>query len=263
MKRTPWLWVALAAATLLLAACGATLDGAQPDADATVMTLRAPDETIPGTDPDFDAMLDPDYWEAEGPYDICWIIAPDASDDDYVLDYTPPGYTWLLGVVTKGEAHYLFANPVEGDVFETDGYDQVIACKNETPPDEEGLCSLTQGYWKTHSSYGPAPYDVTWELVGEDTPFFASGTSHIDVMWTAPRGNAYYILAHQYIAAKLNEARGADVSAVADELAAAQAWFETYGPVGLDRDQQAAAKALAETLDAYNNGLIGPGHCSN
>ena len=34
--------------------------------------------------------------------------------------------------------------------------------------------TLTHGYWKTHSSYGPAPYDDTWALVspiGEDTQF--------------------------------------------------------------------------------------------
>ena len=28
-------------------------------------------------------------------------------------------------------------------------------------------CTLTQGYWKTHSSYGPAPYDVTWAILGD------------------------------------------------------------------------------------------------
>lgn len=259
MKRTFWLFTAIVAAAFFLAACGATLDGAQPDGGAQVVALRAPDTTIDDSDPDFALMLDPAYWEAYGPYDICWVIAPDPSDTDFVLDYTPPGYTWLLGVVSKGDAHYLFEDPVEGDVFETGGYDQVIACKNETP--DGGGCTLTQGYWKTHSVYGPAPYDVTWALIGEDTEFYSSGMSYIDVFWTSPRGNGYFILAHQFIAAKLNEARGADVSAVATELAAAEAWFGTYGPGDLDRDQNAAAKALAETLDLYNNGEIGPGHC--
>jgi hypothetical protein len=34
-----------------------------------------------------------------------------------------------------------------------------------------GGCTLTPGYWKTHSKYGPAKYDTTWALKGEDTPF--------------------------------------------------------------------------------------------
>ena len=29
-----------------------------------------------------------------------------------------------------------------------------------------GGCTLTQGYWKTHSLRGPAPYDDAWLLVG-------------------------------------------------------------------------------------------------
>ena len=41
-----------------------------------------------------------------------------------------------------------------------------------TPPRTEGY-KLTQGYWKTHSKYGnPQPYDSTWALIGENTPFF-------------------------------------------------------------------------------------------
>lgn len=49
-----------------------------------------------------------------------------------------------------------------------------------------GGCTLTQGYWKTHSKYGPAPYDDTWALVGEDTPFFQSRLSWYQVLWTPP-----------------------------------------------------------------------------
>jgi hypothetical protein len=41
-------------------------------------------------------------------------------------------------------------------------------------------CTLTPGYWKTHSRKGPAPYDDTWAELGpaqEATPFFKSGKS--------------------------------------------------------------------------------------
>ena len=41
--------------------------------------------------------------------------------------------------------------------------DLLIGC----PPGQETVCTRTQGYWKTHSEYGPAEYDETWnELSG-------------------------------------------------------------------------------------------------
>ena len=79
-------------------------------------------------------------------------------------------------------------------------------------------CTLTQGYWKTHSTYGPASKpDATWNLLpggaGPDTVFFLSGASWYQVFWTAPAGNQYYNLAHQYMAARLNVLDGASVPA--------------------------------------------------
>ncbi len=128
-----------------------------------------------------------------------------------------------------------------------------------------GGCTLTPGYWKTHSAYGPAPYDDTWALIGEGTPFFLSGQTWYQVLWTPPSGgNAYYILAHQYIAARLNILNGA---ASTPQVDAAIAWatnfFNTYTPSShLSKQLRAQVIAKAALLDAYNNGLIGPGHCS-
>jgi len=128
-----------------------------------------------------------------------------------------------------------------------------------------GGCTLTPGYWKTHSSYGPAPYDDTWVPIGEEgTPFFLSGKSWYQVLWTPPAGgNAYYILAHQYIAARLNQLNGAWVpTEVQGWMNAATELFEAYEPTGrLDKEEKAEFIFLAGKLDAYNNGLIGPGHC--
>jgi hypothetical protein len=107
---------------------------------------------------------------------------------------------------------------------------------------EEG-CTLTQGYWKTHSECGPAPYDDNWTNIfpelwgvdaegndvlihgdwssyfptamglgdgecgtgnsGAETPFWFDG-SWIDVFWTPGEGDVCYNLAHQYQAAILN-----------------------------------------------------------
>jgi hypothetical protein len=126
-------------------------------------------------------------------------------------------------------------------------------------------CTLTQGYWRTHSSYGPAKKtDETWDLVGgPDAPFFLSGQSYFEVLWTAPRGNAYYNLAVQYIAAELNLLAGASDSAVAEEFALATELLEAHAPAEVsDRALRAQMLSLAAILDDYNNGLIGPGHCS-
>jgi hypothetical protein len=130
-----------------------------------------------------------------------------------------------------------------------------------------GGCTLTPGYWKTHSTYGPAPYDATWALVGEDTAFFLSGKSHHQALWTAPGGNAYYILAHAYIAAKLNFLNGSDPSAAETAYDAATALLNTYTPAQIRALRGSSSLrqqfvSLAATLDDYNNGLIGPGHCS-
>ena len=131
-------------------------------------------------------------------------------------------------------------------------------------------CTLTPGYWKTHSEYGPAPYDDTWAQLpeGADTPFFLSGQSYHEVLWTAPQGNAYYILAHAYIAAELNFLDGASApTEVADAYDAATALFEAWTPEeigGLKGNKPPRPDFLmyAGLLDMYNNGILGPGHCS-
>ena len=132
-------------------------------------------------------------------------------------------------------------------------------------------CTLTQGYWKTHSKYGPAPYDENWANVpddGEDTIFFLSEQTYYEVLWTPPAGgNAYYQLAHQWIAAYLNVLNEADIPAeVLEAWEDAQVLFETYTPgeVGNLRGRAANEwRGLAEILDDYNNGLLGPGKCSD
>ena len=133
-------------------------------------------------------------------------------------------------------------------------------------------CTYTQGYWKTHSKYGPAPDDETWALVeenGENSLFFNTGQTWYKVLWTQPRrGNAYYILAHQYIAAHLNVLNGADTSDITDELEHAEDLLDQY-----DGNPKSMANIrgfirydfirTAEVLDDYNNGDIGPGHCDD
>lgn len=177
------------------------------------------------------------------------------SDDIYFesANFTPPseGPVTVSVDVTNGAAYEVWFKNV----------------KVEEPPPPSG-CTYTQGFWKTHSDRGPAPYSDGWQAVGpdeEDTAFFNSGQTWYEVFWTAPRGgNAFYILAHQYMAAKLNVLNGAgSTDAVDDALAGAEALFAglAAGSTTLATSQRTDALAWASTLDSYNNGVIGPGHC--
>lgn len=121
-------------------------------------------------------------------------------------------------------------------------------------------CTYTQGRWKNKNAAITAQYD------------FDGGTNNgVTVLQTPPKGNPYYILAHQYIAAALNVANGASmdnggVGTADDVLAAfnaATAYFAAASPgsplpAGYTKAQ---ITGWAATLDAYNNGLLGPGHC--
>lgn len=137
---------------------------------------------------------------------------------------------------------------------------------NVTVPCVAG-CTLTQGYWKTHSEFGPAPYDATWALLptGASTSFYLSGQTWYEVFWTPPAGgNRYYQLAHQFMAARLNVLNGAATTSEVDAaLAWAEAFFNTYTPTSaLSPAVRSAATSNASILDSYNNGVTGPGHCS-
>ena len=147
-------------------------------------------------------------------------------------------------------------------------------------------CTLTQGYWKTHSTYGPAAHpDDTWDLItaamtgatggdlGPDTLFFDSGMTWIEVFKTNPKGgNAWYILAHQYMAAVLNQLNGAgSVPGLTGALADAYILLDAYDTaknIPKDADNvltsakdRAEAIAIAGFLAQYNEGQLGVPHC--
>jgi hypothetical protein len=127
-------------------------------------------------------------------------------------------------------------------------------------------CTLTQGYWKTHSVKGPAPYDDAWKLIGaseESTLFFNSDKTWYQVFRTPPAGNPYYTLAHQYMAAKLNVLNGASDSSISSTLSDVNTFFNTYPPTTKwTKAQKTQMTSWAATLAKYNEGYIGPGHCS-
>ena len=102
----------------------------------------------------------------------------------------------------------------------------------------------------------------------ENTVFFLSGKTYYQALWEAPKGNAYYILAHAWIATTLNGLNGATMPAeVQAAWLEAKALFQTKTPaqIAAQKGGQQPRKRfleLAGLLDVYNNGLLGPGHCS-
>ena len=211
---------------------------------------------------------------------VCADVAPQTFSYTRTLQYDDPSLgqdctdPTVVSVEVPNTASFVVSSePSSGETGSDNELVQV--CIPTNPPG----CSLTQGYWKTHSKYGPAPYDDTWKVDDgygnlidlEDVTFFLSGQSYYDVLWTPPQGNAYYILAVQWIAAYLNTLSGASMpSGVVDVWNEAQGLFEQYtpaevantrGPTGNQLRQQFIE--LAVILDAYNNGIIGPGHCSD
>lgn len=133
-------------------------------------------------------------------------------------------------------------------------------------------CTYTQGYWKNHSDCrdnkpGKGPKrDPTWDKLpeAENTLFFLSEQTYCEAFATNPgKGGKYYILAHQYMAAELNllnDANPADIVNVFDKATRLLKKF-TPEQVAADKDLQNKFVNLAGSLDKYNNGITGPGHC--
>lgn len=133
----------------------------------------------------------------------------------------------------------------------------------ELPPpacEDGGGCTYTQGYW------GNKP-DVVWpEPYARDATFFLSGQTWQVVMDTpASASQGYYQLAHQYVAAVLNQASSAAVpSGVQTTLGLAAAWLGANGPSACTANGSCGLqKDWAATLDLFNNGVYpgGPSHC--
>lgn len=120
-------------------------------------------------------------------------------------------------------------------------------------------CTLTQGYWKNHTSNWPSPYSPS-------ATFYLSGQTWLEVFNTSPNGSGYYILAVQFMAAKLNIANGAGAPAsILTALSDSETFFLNNTPASctaanFNCNQQ---KATAAVLDDYNNGIYngGPPHC--
>jgi hypothetical protein len=121
---------------------------------------------------------------------------------------------------------------------------------------ESTNCTYTQGYWKTHPNAWPANSLFLGSVNYSDLQLLA-------ILGTSVGGNGLISLAHQLIAAKLNILNGADPTAAAAAIAAADALIGALvvPPIGAGYLDPSDTSALTQILDDYNNGITGPGHC--
>jgi len=157
-------------------------------------------------------------------------------------------------------------------------------------------CTLTQGYWKTHNPSfgikpqgrkGPPIHDWSdapawsswylWQFFGGTPNPTPSGKLEVAIpvqaapTWftnftTPPDGNPYYQASHQFMAALLNRANGASVPPNVD-AALGEAWDFFINPANVPAVNwsDATSTQLVQwggLFGSYNEGLIGPGHCS-
>ncbi len=118
-------------------------------------------------------------------------------------------------------------------------------------------CTRTRGYWMTHPEVWPL---ATLRLGGRDYSAAEAGA----LLSTPSGGDRSLQLAQQLIASLLNRAAGADGSEIAATIEAAQAWLDARDddrPLPLGTRSWGGGEALKDALDAWNNGLTGPGHC--
>lgn len=133
-------------------------------------------------------------------------------------------------------------------------------------------CTRTIGFWKNHAGFGPQNDEVTPLLpVWLGT---AGGTRSIQVTSAAlavelldksgDASNGINKLYAQLLGAKLNIKHGADGSAIAQTIAQGDAFLAIHASAdwnALSSSDREHVLTWAGTLDDYNNGKIGPGHC--
>lgn len=133
-------------------------------------------------------------------------------------------------------------------------------CCYQPPVEENEGCTFTQGYWKNHNDFSSRPSQkIAWPI---DEETVLCNKSWLSILKTPVKGDKRLILAHQWIAASLNVANGADPSAIATALIDAESLLKSNCE-SLSRADSQIATRLAGLLDNYNNGIIGPGHCDD
>ncbi len=181
------------------------------------------------------------------------------DDGDGVLE---PGETWqwLVDVTVNAATTFTATghgtDPLQNDItYPGDPEEQDAVTVNVTIVG----CTLTQGYWKTHSD--------AWPVNNLNLGTVNYTAAQLLSIFNQPvKGNGLVSLAHQLIAAKLNIASGATPdAATAQAISDADAMIGSLivPPVGSGKLSTSAVSSLVSILDSFNSGTTGPGHCSD
>ena len=141
-----------------------------------------------------------------------------------------------------------------------------------------GGCTLTIGYWKTHAGFTGNNADVVTQYLpiylgtqgGTYTTKVSNPTQAVNILNKEnDSSNGIQKLKAQLLGAKLNIANGASKTGIAGVISNADAFLAahpasdwTATPPKLTKAEKNQVLSWATKLDQYNNGLIGPGHCS-
>lgn len=186
---------------------------------------------------------------------------------DYTLFAIPgyPAYRYIS--VTANGSKNCYANVLLGAV----SVDCVGACTITIapPPPPPHNCTYTIGYYKNHpSAITPLPVYLG-TLGGAKTLVVDTQQKGVDVLsqnvYCSPSDGITKLYA-QLLAAKLNIANGADGSAIASVIAAADAFLAIHNCndwSSLKPSDACLVLVWQCALDSYNNGNIGPGHCGD
>lgn len=186
-----------------------------------------------------------------------------SNPDEQVFDPDPAGTftsTQTSRMFTLAQ-NSTFGTPGQKiDEYETllSGSDYFVGFGDATVGILDLGCTSTPGYWKNHTEEWPEGFDPNEQ-------FFDDGT-WLEALEQNPKGNPYFILAQQYIAARLNEASGTYVpSDVADALSTAEGWYTANpnpaDPFWHDKTNKDMITDVAEVLDDYNNGRLSVKKC--
>ena len=126
-----------------------------------------------------------------------------------------------------------------------------------TASQNSGDCTYTQGYWKNHPSAWP-----TGNLTIGTVTY--NQAQLLEIFGTPARGNGLVSLSHQVIATMLNVFNGATLPP-AQQTALNQAHAligsRVIPSIGTGSLAPGTTSPYTQTLDRYNNGITGPGHC--
>jgi len=261
-------------------AAGGTLDcaysGGLPEATSRINTATATLQNTPGGTTDF-----------SGSANVAFDSAPTTEVDKCItVSDTLQG---SLGTVCAGDAPMTFTysryvGPYSScGEFTVDNTASFVTNTTGTTGESSwtvnvtvpcGGCTLTIGYWKTHAGGVGHNADMVTDLLpiwlgtagGAKSVQVTSASQAISLLsMSGDPSNGINKLYAQLLGARLNIAAGADGAAVASTISAADGFLATRNAAdwnSLTKPQRAQVLSWAATLDNYNNGLIGPGHCS-